>query len=123
MIMKKSICALLCVLILLGSVAIAGAENEPQTHVSGCECESCAGPKVSSDLTFTEPTFETTIAKAPLADLLSDAIGDQLHEAGKDFDQKLSVAQKITQMFHDFFMRLASFSERLSQALRDFLKR
>lgn len=120
--MKKSICALLCVLILLGSATVVGAAN--QTHVSGCECAECAGEKDISDITYVPPSIgETTMSRDAFDDVVSKYLGDQLSEAGKDFGKTMNFAEKFIQMFRDICQKLAEFADSIGESLRKLIKR
>ena len=122
--MKKSISIFLCVMILFGSFALASAAESTETHVSGCECAECAGEKDLSDITYVPPSVgETTTKRDILDDVVSKYIGDELSEAGKDFDKHMTFAEKIVQFFHDICKKLADFAQRLADPIRNLIKR
>lgn len=117
---KKSFCAFLCILLLLGSVAVVGfAENgSDSTHQSGCDCTQCAPDKAESDFSYVEPTADTTLeTKGPIEELISEVAGDELVEAGKknDVNKIMAIGEKITAQIRDFFAKLADFAAELSE--------
>ncbi len=123
--MKKSICLLLCVLMLLGSAVLAGAEGTADTHVSGCECAECAGNKDISDITYVPPSVGETTTKRSDAidDAVSKYIKDDLQDVGKELGKKMNAAEKIMQFFHDMCQKLADFAKELSDRFRNLIKR
>ena len=124
--MKKSLCAFLCVLVLLGSVTVVGfAQNNGATHPSGCNCSSCAPSKKPEDFSYVEPTADTTLeSKGPIEDIISKVAGDDLVDVGKnnDINKIMAFGEKITAQIRDFFARLAEGAARLSDRLRALLK-
>ena len=124
--MKKSLCAFLCVLVLLGSVAVVGfAQNNGATHPSGCNCSSCAPSKKPEDFSYVEPTADTTLeSKGPIEDIISKVAGDDLVDIGKkhDVNRIMALGEKISAQFRNFFARLAESAARLSDRLRALLK-
>lgn len=121
--MKKSLCALLCALILLASVAVVGYAETTEPHQSGCECAECAGSKPASDLTYTNPDAETTLKRDGLEEVISEKFGDDLAEAGKDSEKKLSAIEKFIERLRAFILKLADYVTGLSDPIRDFIKR
>lgn len=124
--MKKSLCAFLCILVLLGSVTVVGfAQNADATHPSGCNCSSCAPSKKPEDFSYIEPTADTTLeSKGPIEDIISRVAGDDLVDVGKnnDINKIMAFGEKITAQIRDFFARLAEGAARLSDRLRALLK-
>lgn len=124
--MKKSLCVLLCVLFLFGSVAVAYAV-EPTTNGHGnyCECPICAGTKDASDLTYVGPDEDenTTIPGRDVDSLISEVFGDELIEAGKDADEKINLFGELMEKIRSFFQRLAEALAGLSDPIRNLIKR
>lgn len=127
--MKKSLCVFLCILFLFGSVAVVSTAEttEPTTNTHGnyCECSDCAGAKDASDLTYVEPDTEenTTIPDRGIEGLISKQFGDELAEAGKDADEKISLFGELVEKIRSFFERLADALEKLSDPIRNLIKR
>lgn len=125
--MKKSFCAFLCILILLGSVAVVSfAESTPDpTHQSGCDCSVCVSNRDNSDLSYVEPTADTTVEKkGPIEDIISKIAGDELVDVGKNHDVNkfMALGKKITAQIRDFFAKLAERAAALSDRLRHWFK-
>lgn len=127
--MKKSLCVFLCILFLFGSIAIVcmAETTEPTTNAHGnyCECPECAGTKDASDLTYVEPDTDenTTIPDRGIEGLISKQFGDDLVEAGKDADGKINLFGELVEKIRSFFERLADALEKLSEPIRNLIKR
>ncbi len=115
--MKKSLCALLCVLVLFSSVALVGsAENA--THPSGCDCSDCAGSRPASDYSYVEPSASTTFPKPSFDSVVSDVFGDDLVEIGKDSEEKIDFIANLLDSIRAFFQGIADWLANLTLPLK-----
>ena len=116
--LKKTVCVVLCALILFCSFVFVGSA-ESVDHPSGCQCAECAGTKDPSDLTYVAPSDETT-KKSGVDDLVSNVIGTNLDGKEDEIYESMSVFQKLLERLRDFCAMLARFADELSEPLKNF---
>lgn len=116
---KKTICVVLCALMLFCSFVFAGYA-EDTSHPDGCQCEVCAGgTKDPSDLTYVKPSDETT-KKGDVGDAVSEVIGTDLDGKEDEIYEKMSVIEKFLEKLRDFCAMIARFADELSEPLKNF---
>lgn len=116
--LKKTICVVLCALILFCSFVFVGSA-ESVDHPSGCQCVECVGTKDPSDLTYVAPSDETT-KKSGVDDFVSEVIGTNLDGKEDEIYESMSVFQKLLERLRDFCAMLARFADELSEPLKNF---
>ncbi len=115
--LKKTICVVLCALMLFCSFVFVGSA-ESFDHPDGCQCAECAGTKDPSDLTYVEPSDETT-KKSGADDFVSEVIGTDLDGKEDEVYESMSVFQKLLERLRDFCAMLARFADELSEPLKN----
>ena len=115
--LKKTICVVLCALMLFCSFVFVGSA-ESFDHPDGCQCAKCAGTKDPSDLTYVEPSDETT-KKSGVDDFVSEVIGTDLDGKEDEIYESMSVFQKLLERLRDFCAMLARFADELSEPLKN----
>lgn len=123
--MKKILSIVLCLSMLFFSLAVVGVA-ESGTHAPDCDCSECVASrsesKDPSDYSFTQET-DTTYKGDGIDDFISEKFGDDLTEAGKDADQKMSVIEKFLERVREFCALLARLAGELGEPLSKLFKR
>lgn len=114
---KKTICVVLCALMLFCSLVFAGSA-EDVSHPDGCQCEICAGTKDAGDLSYVKPSDETT-KKSGVDDAVSEIIGTNLDGKEDEIYEKMSVIEKFLEKVREFCAMIARFVDELSEPLKN----
>lgn len=115
--MKKTISVVLCALMVFCSLAFAGSA-EYDEHPSGCQCADCAGTKSGEDLTYVEPSDETT-ETGDVGDAVSEVIGTKLDGKEDEIYEKMSIIERFLERVREFCEMLIGFAESLSEPLKN----
>lgn len=124
--MKKTLSVVLCLSMLFFSLAVVGVA-EGETHPVNCDCSVCVASrgesKDPSDYSFTQGETDTTFKRDGIDDFISEKFGDELGEAGKDAEQKMSVIEKFLERVREFCALLARLAGELGEPLSKLFNR